>query len=72
MSCSFNDIVLEECGTWSARLSETMRITKDSSPPGHTISAAVPEKAVAGFWPASSMLAKKGGLHIVNVKVSPS
>ncbi len=49
-----------------------MRVTKASSPPGHTISAAVPEKAVAGFWPASSMLSKKGGLHIVNVKLSPS
>ena len=49
-----------------------MRVTNASSPPGHTISVAVPEKAVAGFWPASSMLSKKGGLHIVNVKASPS
>lgn len=49
-----------------------MRVAKASSPPGHTISVAVPEKAVDGFWPASSMLSKKGGLHIVNVKLSPS
>jgi len=49
-----------------------MRVTNASSPPGHAISVAVPEKAVAGFWPASSMLSKKGGLHIVNVKASPS
>ena len=66
------DSVQERIDTWSARLSETMRVTKASSPPEHTISVAVPEKAVAGFWPASSMLAKKGGLHIVNVKVSAS
>ena len=64
--------VRDAARTRSARLSRSMRSTKAASPPAQVISAAVPEKAVPGFCPASSRRSKKGGLHMVNVKRSPS
>lgn len=57
--------------TRSCRLSSIIRLTKASSPPGHTISSAVPPKAVAGFWPACAMSLKKGGLLMLKAKLSP-
>eukprot|EP00963_Diacronema_lutheri_P002224 scaffold148_cov341-Pavlova_lutheri.AAC.32 len=54
-----------------SKLSITMVLTNSSSPPGQTISCMVPPKSVLGFNPASSPVAKNGGLHIVKATFSP-
>jgi hypothetical protein len=48
----------------SLTLSSTICITNFSSPPGYTISMAVPPQAVFGLEAASDMEPKNGGLHL--------
>lgn len=63
-------LYLNEC--LRETLSSIMRLTKACSPPGQTISLGVPPHAVLGLRPASSMLSKKGGLHMQKSYLSPS
>ena len=61
----FPTIVEYQCTRAPSRtLSSTMCMMKASSPPGYTISAAVPPQAVLGLESASDMEEKNGGLHL--------
>uniref|UniRef100_A0A8R7PXP8 Uncharacterized protein n=1 Tax=Triticum urartu TaxID=4572 RepID=A0A8R7PXP8_TRIUA len=53
-------------------LSSIRCVIKACSPPGQAISSAVPAQEVLGLRPASSILSKKGGLHIQKSKFSLS